>query len=118
MRDMALNDLVLFYHSNAKPPGIAGLATVSRLAYPDPSQFDPNSKYFDPKSSRSQPRWDMVEVAFLEKFAEFIPLEVLKADPELSDMWVIRKGMRLSVQPVERSEVRRVLKLGKAKTRA
>lgn len=118
MRDMACGDLVLFYHSNAKPPGVAGLATISRLAYPDPTQFNPESKYFDPKSSREQPRWDLVEVAFLEKFPVFVPLEVLKTDPELADMWVTRRGMRLSVQPVERAHVRRVLKLGKAKTRA
>lgn len=117
MREMALNDLVLFYHSNATPPGVAGLAKVCKLAYPDHTQFEPDSKYYDPKSPADNPRWDMVDVAFVEKFPQFVPLEVLKADPDLADMMVTRKGMRLSVQPVEVQHFKRVLKLGKAKTK-
>lgn len=117
MREMALGDWVLFYHSNAKPPGLAGLAKVCRLAYPDHTQFDPSSKYHDPKSTPDNPRWDMVDVEFVEKFPRFVSLEMLKSDPDLADMWVVRRGMRLSIQPVERAHFKHVLQLCGAKTR-
>jgi predicted RNA-binding protein with PUA-like domain len=115
MRDMAVGDLVLFYHSSTKPPGVAGLARISRSAYPDPTQFDPDSKYFDPKSSADNPRWDLVEVQFVEKFSNFVPLDALKQDPELADMLVTQKGSRLSVQPVKAPHFKRVLKMAKPK---
>ena len=115
LRAMSVDDLVLFYHSNADPPGVAGVARVCREAYPDATQFDAKSHYYDAKSPRDEPRWSLVDVEFVEELAEFVPLEQLKADPELEGMLVIKKGMRLSVQPVEVAHFRRVLRLGKSK---
>lgn len=117
MREMAEGDFVIFYHSNAKPPGAAGVARISRSAYPDPTQFDAKSKYHDPKSKKEDPRWSLVDVAFVEKFDEVVPLQTLKDDAALDGMVVTQKGSRLSVQPVEKKHFKRVLKLGGAKTR-
>ena len=119
MRDeMKEGDLVLYYHSNAKPPGVAGIARVSRESHADPTQFDRKSKYYDAKSTAESPRWMMVEVAHVETFKEIVPLEDLKADADALDgMLVIKKGQRLSVQPVDKGHFRHVLKMGKAKTR-
>ena len=117
MREMAEGDLVIFYHSNANPPGAAGLCRVSREAYPDDTQFDKKSKYHDPKSKKEDPRWSLVEVAFVEKFAEPISLQALKDDPALEGMLVTQKGSRLSVQPVQKKHFRRVLKMAAAKTK-
>ncbi|MGB1700141.1 MAG: EVE domain-containing protein [Nannocystaceae bacterium] len=101
MRDeMRVGDEVLFYHSNAKPPGVAGLARVSKLGLVDPSQFDSKSKYFDPKSDPEAPRWVMVEVAFVERFSQVLTLEWLKSQSSLSEMLVVQRGQRLSIQPV------------------
>jgi predicted RNA-binding protein with PUA-like domain len=112
MRDgMKLGDLVLYYHSNSEPSGVAGVAKVSRLAYPDPTQFQKKSEYFDPGAKKDDPRWLMVEVAFVEKFAEVVSLETLKNDAALKGMLVIAKGQRLSVQPVEAHHFARVLAL-------
>jgi predicted RNA-binding protein with PUA-like domain len=115
MREMATGDLVVFYHSNAKPPGAAGIARIAREAYPDPSQFDKKSKYHDPKSKKEDPRWSLVDVEFVEKFDELVPLQVLKDDPALEGMLVTHKGSRLSVQPVEKKHFKRVLELAKAR---
>jgi len=109
MRAMTVGDEVLFYHSNADPPGVAGIARVSRAAYPDPSQFERKSDYFDEKSDRSNPRWDLVDVAFVAKAKEFVGLPAIKADAELADMELVRYG-RLSVQSVTKSEFDRVKK--------
>lgn len=120
MRDeMAIGDLVLFYHSNATPPGVAGVARIATAAYPDPSAFDPDSKYYDPKSDLDDPRWWLVEVEFVEKFAEIVSLDALKAAAKtaLDGMLVVRKGQRLSVQPVDREHFSAVLRMAKAKTR-
>ncbi|MCB9635777.1 MAG: EVE domain-containing protein [Sandaracinus sp.] len=117
MREMREGDLVLFYHSNAKPSGVAGVATIVSEAKPDPTQFDPKSDYFDEKSKREEPRWDLVEVGFVERFEDVIPLETLKADAKLEGMLVTRKGSRLSVTPVEKAHFERVLKLAGAKTK-
>ena len=112
MRDtMKVGDLLLYYHSNAKPPGVVGVARVAREGYPDPEQFDPESKYFDPKSSPDNPRWTVVDVEFVAKFDEMVSLEALKADEALDGMLVIRKGQRLSIQPVERHHFDRVLEM-------
>ena len=101
MRDqMKLGDLILFYHSNATPPGVAGVARVSRESHPDPTQWDPKSEYFDPRSTPDKPMWMMVEVEFVEKFPRLISLDELKGTPALQGMMVIKRGMRLSVQPV------------------
>ncbi|MGN6328431.1 MAG: EVE domain-containing protein [Rhodanobacter sp.] len=102
MRDgMRPGDRVFFYHSNCAVPGIVGIAEVATEAYPDPSQFDPKSKYFDPGSTRDNPRWMLVDVKFVKKLERTISLKELQADPALDGMVLLRKGSRLSVQPVE-----------------
>lgn len=102
MRDgMRPGDKVFFYHSNCAVPGIVGIAEVATDAYPDPSQFDPKSKYFDPGSSRDNPRWMLVDVKFVKKLKRTISLDELKNDPALVDMPLLRKGNRLSVMPVD-----------------
>lgn len=117
MRDMAVGDWVLFYHSNAKPPGVAGLAKVCEESYPDPTQFDKKSKYYDPKSNPDEPRWEQVTVEYVETFPRLVSLEELKEDPELDGMLVIKRGMRLSVQPVEVPHFKHVLKMAGARTK-
>ncbi len=105
MRDeMKIGDLVLFYHSNAKPPGIAGLAKVCSKPYPDPTQFQPSSHYYDPKSSKEDPRWELVDVSFVKKFPNIIPLPKLRDFATLKDMALLQKGSRLSIQPVTKKE--------------
>lgn len=117
--DMGVGDLVLFYHSNATPPGVAGIARIACEAYPDPSAFDPDSKYYDAKSDPDAPRWWLVDVEFVEKFAKIVSLDALKAgaEDELDGMLVVRKGQRLSVQPVDKPHFAAVLRMAKAKTR-
>jgi predicted RNA-binding protein with PUA-like domain len=113
MRDeMQIGDRVLYYHSNADPIGVAGLAKVSRLAYPDPTARDPASEYYDPKASDQDPRWYMVDIAFEERFPRVITLDELRAVPALAKMLVINKS-RLSVQPVTEAEFEAVVKLGR-----
>jgi predicted RNA-binding protein with PUA-like domain len=113
MRDeMRIGDGVLFYHSNASPPGVAGLARVVKEAYPDPSAQDPGSRYFDPKASEEDPRWFMVEIGFVERFPEIVPLDALKDTPGLEQMLVTRRS-RLSVQPVAPGEYEIVARLGR-----
>ncbi len=102
--DMRLGDGVLFYHSNAKPMGIYGVAEVVREAYPDDTAFDPTSRYHDPKSDPAQPTWLMVDVGYVRTFTAPITLAALKEIPGLEAMMVIRKGSRLSVQPVTPQE--------------
>lgn len=110
MRDeMKEGDLVLFYHSNATPPAVAGLARVTGVVTPDPTQFDPKSELFDPKSRKDDARWLMCHIAFLEKFATPVPLERLKADAALAGMPLLQKGQRLSVQPVSAAHFALVL---------
>jgi predicted RNA-binding protein with PUA-like domain len=105
MRDgMRVGDGVFFYHSNCAEPGIAGLAEVASDAYPDPSQFDPKSKYFDPGSSRDNPRWMLVDVKFVKKLKRVITLDELKTHSKLEGMTLLRKGNRLSVMPVDAAE--------------
>jgi Uncharacterized conserved protein len=112
MRDgMRVGDKVFFYHSNCAEPGIVGIATVATDAYPDPSQFDPKSKYFDPGSSRDNPRWLLVDVKFAKKLKRTITLKELQADPALDGMVLVRKGSRLSVQPVEAGHWEHILAL-------
>lgn len=111
--DMAVGDGVLFYHSNADPPGVAGLAKVSRQAYPDHFAFDPSSKYHDPKSTEDDPTWLMVDVAFEAKFPVLVDLATLKAEPALEGMLVTRRGQRLSIQPVEKAHFDAVKRLAK-----
>ncbi len=116
--DMKPGALVLFYHSNAKPSGIAGIAKVKGAPVPDPTQFDPKSEYFDATSPREAPRWVMVNLAFVERFTQVLPLDALKADQALAGMPLLAKGQRLSVQPVTAGQFSHVLKLARAKTKA
>ncbi|QGZ60863.1 EVE domain-containing protein [Paraburkholderia acidisoli] len=104
MRDiMQIGDGVLFYHSSCPEPGIAGLAQVSSTAYPDPTQFDAKSPYYDAKSTQENPRWMLVDVVF-EKKCPLIPLAALREHEELADMRVLAKGNRLSITPVTPAE--------------
>lgn len=113
MRDgMKVGDLILFYHSNAEPSGIAGIARVSKEAHPDPTQFQPKSEYFDPKATKEKPIWLQVEVEFVKKFAAVIPLETLKKQKSLEKMPLVQKGTRLSVMPVTEKEWNTILQLG------
>lgn len=109
--DMKKGDLVLFYHSNAKPPGIAGVAKIVKESYPDFTAFDPNEKHFDPKSKQEDPRWFMVDIKLVKKFDNFLPLPDLKTVKALEGMVLLQKGSRLSVQPVTKKQYDTVLKL-------
>jgi len=112
MKEMEVGDQVLFYHSNHKPPGIAGLAVISKEAQPDPTQFDKKSKYFDAKSSKENPRWHCVEVKYKKKLKNYISLDDIRNVKSLADMMVIRKGSRLSIQPVTKKEFEIICKIG------
>ncbi|MDH3612754.1 MAG: EVE domain-containing protein [Gammaproteobacteria bacterium] len=98
--DMRIGDEVFFYHSSCKEPGITGIARVASEPYPDPTQFDPDSKYFDPKSGKDNPRWILVDVEFVRKLKQPITLTRIKAQPGLEDMVLTRRGNRLSIMPV------------------
>lgn len=113
-KEMSVGDEVLFYHSNAKPPGIAGLAKVSKPAVADPTAFDKKSPYYEPKSTPERPIWECVEVKFVEKFKNFLSLEELKDHKALADMILLKKGTRLSIQPVSKKEFDHICKLAKA----
>ncbi len=102
--DMRIGDQIFFYHSNCKPPGIIGIAEVSREAYPDYTAFDPQSDHPDPNSTPDKPRWFMVDIRFREKFEQIISLDTLKSYPELKNMLILRQGNRLSITPVTPSE--------------
>jgi predicted RNA-binding protein with PUA-like domain len=114
MRDeMGEGDLVLFYHSNADPAGVAGVARVASPALPDPSQFDRKSELFDPRSTRAAPRWQMVKVAFVERFPALVTLARLRATRGLAGMPLLQRGQRLSVQPVSPAHFKLILALGR-----
>ncbi len=113
--DMKVGDGVLFYASNAEPSGVTGVAEIARAAYPDPFAFEPGHKYHDPKSDPDNPTWYMVDIRFVEKFPEIVPLSTLKETRGLDKMVVTQKGSRLSVQPVTKEEFGIVLKLGRKK---
>ncbi len=113
MRDrMRPGDLVLYYHSNARPPGVAGIAKVASKPYPDALQFDPASTYHDPDASRDEPRWILVDVGFVEKFPRLVPLDEIREHPALQEMTLLRR-MRLSVQPVEPDAFEIISELGR-----
>lgn len=109
MREMKLGDRILFYHSNAAEIGVVGVMEVLKEAYPDPTQFDPKSEYFEPASKKEDPRWSLVDVGFVEKFARVVTLEEMKGMPELEGMALLRKGNRLSVIPVEAGQFKQIL---------
>ncbi len=114
MRDeMKVGDRVLFYHSNAKPPGVAGIAEVASEPYPDPTQFDPEAKYFDPKSDPSDPRWILVDVSFVERLPRFVGLPELREQGALADMVLLNRS-RLSVQPVTKQQFDHIVGLARS----
>jgi predicted RNA-binding protein with PUA-like domain len=117
MRDeMKVGDRVLFYASNAEPSGVTGLAKIVREAYPDPFAFEKGHPYFDPKSRKDEPRWFSVDLGFVERFDQIIPLSELKANPKLESMGVVQKGNRLSVQPVTKGEYDEIVRMAKRKS--
>jgi predicted RNA-binding protein with PUA-like domain len=110
MRDeMAVGDRILYYHSNTQPPGVVGVAEVASEPYPDPTQFDATSRYHDPKATRQAPRWMLVDVAPVRRLPRTVTLAEIKADPELSELPLVRRGNRLSVMPVGAAEAERIL---------
>jgi predicted RNA-binding protein with PUA-like domain len=112
MRQMQVGDDVLFYHSSCEPPGVAGLARVERTGVIDETQFDPDSKYYDPRATRDKPVWDCVDVAYVATLPHYVPISRIRAQPELGEMMLLRRGMRLSVQPVTAGEYARIVELG------
>jgi predicted RNA-binding protein with PUA-like domain len=111
MRAMKKGDRVLFYHSNADPPSVMGIAEVVKEAYPDDSAFDPRDIHYDPRSTPAKPLWDMVDIKLVRIFPVPISLDRLRDEPKLKRMELLRKGSRLSVQPVRPEEWAIVLKL-------
>jgi predicted RNA-binding protein with PUA-like domain len=112
MRAMSVGDAVLFHHSNATPPGVAGLARVVRTGIVDETQFDPDSPYYDPKGTREAPIWDCVEVEYVATLPHFVALDRIRAEPGLADMLLVQRGMRLSVQPVTEAQYETIVALG------
>ena len=113
MRAMKLGDRVLFYHSNANPPAIVGVAEVAALAYPDPTQFERTHPHFDPASDPKAPRWDIVDIRHVRTFDAPIALDSLRTEKALTGMALLQKGSRLSVQPVTNGEWEYILTLAK-----
>ncbi len=111
--EMRVGDPVLFYHSNADPPAVVGLARVCRDGYPDHTALDPQDPHHDPKATPEKPLWAMVDIAFTEKFPHPISLVALRADPALEGLALTRKGSRLSVLPVTESHFRHICELGR-----
>ena len=109
--DMKIGEEIFFYHSNCKEPGIVGVARVASEPYPDPTQFDKKSQYYDAKSSADNPRWCLVDVEFVRKLTRNITLTELKAQKTLADMILTRKGNRLSIMPVARKHWNKILSL-------
>lgn len=109
--DMKAGDRVLFYHSNCEEPGVAGLAEIACEAYADYTAFNPSEKHYDPKSVPEKPVWMMVDVKLVDKFDRVVTLKEIKADDRLSGMELVRKGSRLSVQPVSENEYKTILRM-------
>jgi predicted RNA-binding protein with PUA-like domain len=110
--DMKIGDLILFYHSSCEIPGVAGIAKVSSVPYPDSTQFDKKSEYFDPKATPENPRWMLIDVSFEKDLKSFVSLEEIRNFPELSKMRLLQKGNRLSILPVSKEEFNFIVKLG------
>ncbi|BAZ38121.1 hypothetical protein NIES4101_40560 [Calothrix sp. NIES-4101] len=111
MRQMQPGDLVFFYHSNTNPPGIVGLMRVAETDIIDPTQFDPKSEYYDPKSTPDSPRWQTVVVEFVESFPNFISLSILREKFNSDELILLRKGNRLSVMPVTEDVAIKILSM-------
>lgn len=111
MRTMQIGDQAFFYHSNTKPPGIIGLMEVVETQLVDPSQFDPSSKYFDPKSTSDKPRWDCVRLSYLRHFNQLLSLDILRDSFSPEELAVVKRGNRLSILPVSPTSAERLLGL-------
>lgn len=109
--DMQVGDEALFYHSSCKVPGVVGVMRIVSEAYPDPTQFDANSKYFDARSNPDEPRWLLRDVEFIRKLSRPIPLKELKAHPDLAEFQLNKRGNRLSIFPVGKAEWDLILSL-------
>ncbi|MEM6424471.1 MAG: EVE domain-containing protein [Cyanobacteria bacterium P01_D01_bin.128] len=116
LKEMAEGDMAFFYHSNTKPPGIAGLMTIVEANVVDPTQFDGNSKYYDPKSTPDAPRWHTVTVGYQETFAHYVPLESLKEAFSPAELLVVKRGNRLSVMPVDETVAQKILAIAHEKS--
>jgi predicted RNA-binding protein with PUA-like domain len=113
MRDeMKAGDGVLFYHSSAKPMAVIGTAHIVRESYPDHTAWDPKAKYYDPKSDPANPAWLMVDIKSDQEFPRSVTLQEIKENPKLRGMMLVRKGMRLSIQPVTKEEWEEIVALG------
>ncbi len=115
LRAMTVGDEAFFYHSNADPPSIVGIVKIVKVAYPDYFSWDDRSKYFDKKSSKENPTWSMVDVKFVKKLFSSIPLDQLRKIKGLKHMELLRRGSRLSVQPVRQEEWKVIMNLAKVK---
>lgn len=113
MHDMKVGDKALFYHSNAKPTGPAGIAKIVKTSYPDFTAWDPKDHHFDPKSDPEKPSWFMVDIEFVEKFARTVSLAEIREHPDLADMMLINRFRAPSVQPVEKRHVDAIRKMSK-----
>ncbi len=109
--DMRIGDEVFFYHSNCKQPAVVGIAKVASKPYPDPTQFDPESRYYDPKSDPDDPRWLLVDVEFVRKLDRPVTLKEIKSEPALDGMILTRRGNRLSIMPVSKAHWKKILSL-------
>lgn len=114
LREMRVGDRAIFYHSNATPPGVAGICKIVKTAEPDPKQFDPTSKYFEPKSTPERPLWDWVTVAPVKKL-RFVSLDELREMPELAECRLLARGNRLSVMPLTEAEFDAIVQRGSTK---
>ncbi len=113
MRDeMRLGDMILFYHSSCPEPGVAGIATVLSAPYPDATQFDRTSPYYDSKATKENPRWILVDVKYKRKFKNIVSLSSLRAERDLKNLMILRPGNRLSITPVTAGEFDRIVALG------
>ena len=114
LKSMTVGDIAFFYHSNTKPPGIAGLMKISEEMVVDPTQFDQSNKYYDPKSTPDAPRWHTVTVTYIETFAHYISLDELKKNFSPDDLQVVKRGNRLSVMPITEDVAKQILTLAKS----
>ena len=114
LKSMTVGDIAFFYHSNTKPPGIAGLMKISEAMVVDPTQFDQSNKYYDPKSTPDAPRWHTVTVTYIETFAHYISLDELKENFSPDDLQVVKRGNRLSVMPITEDVAKQILTLSKS----
>ncbi|NJR50763.1 MAG: EVE domain-containing protein [Leptolyngbyaceae cyanobacterium CSU_1_3] len=112
LRSMRPGDLAFFYHSNTMPPGIAGLMQIVESGIADPSQFEPDSQYYDPKSTQVAPRWQTVRVEFVQELTALVSLETLRSQFTPDELWVVRSGNRLSVMPIDEAIAKKILAIG------